>query len=248
MTMRYAPCCLIFLGITLGCTTPSPPKAEVLLVGVMHHIPDSLACNWDSTYARIVRFMPQAIAVEYVPTDDTASMRHFMGDDHVHYQDSVARAWGDRPGDTARWRAQARRLTGADTPAELLQRWRYHALDLDLANRDLCSVLMQKAVGDELPVDTANAFGRAFRKKHRAILANMRENEFGNLVHPLVAELGIHRLYPTDERRFSAAQSLSYQAFDARLDSAHRARYMAYWADIATDEQEASRQCKGLTL
>lgn len=229
--------------------TPSrAPKAEVLLVGVMHHIPDTLACNWDSARARILRYAPQAIAVEYVPTDDTASMRHFLGDDHVAYRDSVARAWGEAPGDTARWRAEARRLRDARDVATLVERWRFHALDMDLANRDLCSVLIHRAVGDELPVDTSTTFGRAFIRRHRAILRNLRESELGELVHPLAAELGITHLHLTDERRYSAAQSLAYQEFDERLGSEHRHAYMAYWDRLIADEQEALQRCGAIDL
>lgn len=120
--------------------------------------------------------------------------------------------------------------------------WRYAALMLDLANRDQASFQLRSLDVSTL-VDTSTAFGRAFVKRHERVLEHMRTTEFGNLVHPLAAALGIEYLHPTDERRYNAEQSLAYQAFAEKLDSTGLVAYEQLWAKFNAAEAEAMQQC-----
>jgi hypothetical protein len=229
-----------------GCTeapTPKEAKPEVLLVGVVHQLPDSLACNWKRTYDKVLRYAPDAMAVEHVPPTDTLSLAHFFGEDVKDYRDSLIMAWEGRL--LSLDELNARRNAppaGADSMARSVHAWRYAALLLDLANRDQASFRLRNVDVTTL-VDTSTAFGRAFVKKHVRILETMRTTEFGNLVHPLAAALGIDHLHPTDERRYNAEQSLAYQAFAEKLDSAGLAAYGQLWAEFNAAEAKAMHAC-----
>ncbi|MBK6541837.1 MAG: hypothetical protein IPG10_11285 [Flavobacteriales bacterium] len=212
---------LVPLILCAGCSPSGPTTAEpeVLLVGVVHQLPDSLSCNWKSAYDKVLRYAPDAMAVEHVPTVDTLSLAHFFGEDFKDYRDSVIVSWEGRrlsleEMNTLRNTPPA----GADSTARLMHQWRYAALMLDMANRDQASFQLRNVDVSRL-ADTSTAFGRAFVKRHERILGYMRTTEFGNLVHPLAAVLGIEHLHPTDERRYNAEQSLAYQAFAQKLDS-----------------------------
>ncbi|MBK9075321.1 MAG: hypothetical protein IPL77_10125 [Flavobacteriales bacterium] len=236
---------LVPLILCAGCSPSGPTTAEpeVLLVGVVHQLPDSLSCNWKSAYDKVLRYAPDAMAVEHVPTVDTLSLAHFFGEDFKDYRDSVIVSWEGRrlsleEMNTLRNTPPA----GADSTARLMHQWRYAALMLDMANRDQASFQLRNVDVSRL-ADTSTAFGRAFVKRHERILGYMRTTEFGNLVHPLAAVLGIEHLYPTDERRYNAEQSLAYQAFAEKLDSAGLAAYGQLWAKFNAAEAEAMQQC-----
>lgn len=228
-----------------GCSPskPAPVKPEVLLVGVVHQIPDSLACNWKSAYDKVLRYAPDAIAVEHVPVTDTLSLAHFFGEDVKDYRDSLILSWEGR-------RLSLQELNTlrnappaeSDSMARLVHEWRYAALMLDLADRDQASFQLRN-VDVSTVVDTTTAFGRAFLKRHARVLDQMRTTEFGNLVHPLAAALGIGYLHPTDERRYNAEQSLAYQAFAQKLDSTRGAAYEQLWAEFNAAEAESMQQC-----
>ncbi|MBK9276381.1 MAG: hypothetical protein IPM49_17825 [Flavobacteriales bacterium] len=210
---------------------------------MLHQIPDSLACNWKSAYEKVFRYAPDAIAVEHPAPADTLSMAHYFGADHATYRDSVMVAWEGRvltleELDALRDAPPA----GADSTAHWLHKWRYAALALDVGNRDQASYQLRNADVNTL-VDTSTAFGRAFVNRHARLLAGMSNTEFGNLVHPLAAALGIERLHLTDERRYNAAQSLAYQAFAEKLDSAQQRTLEGAWAAFNAAEAEATQRC-----
>lgn len=229
-------------------TTPKSDKPEVLLVGVLHRIPDSLACNWKSTYDKVLRYAPDAIAVEHAPPADTVSMAHYFGEDFAAYRDSVMVAWEGRVLSLEELNAlRDAPPAGADSAARWLHQWHYAALALDVGNRDQASYQLRNADVNAL-VDTSTAFGRAFVKKHDRLLDGMRNTEFGNLVHPLAAALGIEHVHPTDERRYNAAQSLAYQAFAEKLDSAQQRTLEGAWAASNAAEAEATQRCEVLDL
>lgn len=236
----------VLLGVGCGPSAPAPAEPEVLLVGVVHHLPDSLSCNWKSAYDKVLRYAPDAMAVEHVPPDDTLSLLHFFGEDVNDHRDSVILSWEGR-------RLSFNELNtlrnapppGADSVARLVHEWRYASLMLDLASRDQVSFRLRNVDVSTL-VDTSTAFGRAFVKRHARILEHMRTTEFGNLVHPLAEALGIAYLHPTDERRFNAEQSIAYQAFAEKLDSARMAAYERSWATFNATEAEAMHRCVGI--
>ncbi len=229
-------------------STPKSEKPEVLLVGVLHQIPDSLACNWKSAYDKVLRYAPDAIAVEHSAPADTLSMAHYFGADYATYRDSVMVAWEGRVLSLEELNAlRDAPLTGADSTARWLHQWHYAALALDVGNRDQASYNLRNADVNAL-VDTSTAFGRAFVKKHARLLVGMRNTEFGNLVHPLAAALGIEHLHPTDERRYNAVQSLAYQAFAEKLDSAQQRTLEGAWAASNAAEAEAIERCEVLGL
>lgn len=240
---------LALLGV-VGCDSSVPPSTspEILLVGVVHQLPDSEACNWKSTYDKVLRYAPDAIAVEHAPPADTLSMAHYFGVDYATYRDSVMLAWEGRV--LSLDELNALRNTppaGADSTARWVHRWRYAALALDVGNRDQASYQLRNADVHAL-VDTSTAFGRTFVKRHARLLDGMHNTEFGNLVHPLAAALGIERLHPTDERRYNAAQSLAYQAFAEKLDSAQRRTLEGAWAASNAAEAEAIQRCEVLDV
>lgn len=248
MNMR-PPALLPFAAVPLilytGCgpTKPELVKPEVLLVGVVHQIPDSLACNWRSAYDKVLRYGPDAIAVEHVPVTDTLSLAHFFGEDVKDYQDSVILSWEGRRLSLEELNTLRNApLASADSMARSVHEWRYAALMLDLANRDQASFQLRNVDVPTL-VDTSTAFRRAFVKRHTRVLDQMRTTEFGNLVHPLAEALGIEHLHPTDERRYNAEQSLAYQAFAHKLDSTRGAAYQQLWAEFNAAEAESMQQC-----
>lgn len=229
-------------------STPKSEKPEVLLVGVLHHIPDSLACNWKSTFDRVLRYAPDAIAVEHAPPADSLSMAHYFGEDYAAYRDSVMVAWEGRLLSLEELNAlRDGPPAGADSTARWVQRWRYAALALDFGNRDQASYQLRNTDVNAL-VDTSTAFGRAFVNRHTRLLAGMRTTEFGNLVHPLAAALGIAHLHATDERRYNAAQSLAFQAFAEKLDSVQHHTLEGAWAASNAAEAEAIERCEVLDL
>jgi hypothetical protein len=234
-----------------GCTdtpTPEEAKPEILLVGVLHRIPDSLACNWKRAYEKVLRYAPDAIAVEHAPPADPLSMAHYFGEDYATYRDSVMLAWEGRVLSLQELNVLRNAPpAGADSTARWVHRWRYAALALDVGNRDQASYQLRNADVRAL-VDTSTAFGRAFVQKHAHLLDGMHNTEFGNLVHPLAAALGIERLHPTDERRYNAAQSLAYQAFAEKLDSAQRRTLVGAWAASNAAEAEAMHRCEVLDV
>jgi hypothetical protein len=233
-----------------GCAPTAPPSTapEILLVGVLHQIPDSLACNWKRAYDKVLRYAPDAIAVEHAPPTDTLSMAHYFGEDYATYRDSVMLAWEGRVLSVEELNVLRNAPpAAADSTARWVHRWRYAALALDVGNRDQASYQLRNADVHAL-VDTSSAFGRAFVKRHARLLDGMHNTEFGNLVHPLAAALGIERLHPTDERRYNAAQSLAYQAFAEKLDSAQQRTLEGAWAASNAAEAEATQRCTVLDL
>ena len=244
----------IYLTITItifaACTSTKQDKAEILLVGVFHNIPDSIAaCNWQPSYQKLVNYKPDQIAVEEVAPDDSASLIQNFGENYRHLFDSVTLVYsGSKINVSDSVRHYYELLLKKDDPALRFQLWKYYHLGLDMGNRDFQSYqILQNFNSYTALIDTSRAWDKSFWIKYQRCVTGRKNSEFFNLIYPLAMEMGINYLYPTDNRITFPAQSEAYQKFAEELE---RTKYMkradSFWMDFNKTEALQLSNCNGL--
>ncbi|MDX1940637.1 MAG: DUF5694 domain-containing protein [Saprospiraceae bacterium] len=206
-------------------------KTEVLLVGVIHYIPDSLSCNWQSVYDKILRYKPDQISVEYIIPSDSASLTFSLGENYRSTWDSLTLAWQEKKNESQR-----------------IELWKSYHLNLDFANRDYQTYLLYKNMPPNLPfIDTIGEFKKFFNDRHKRLIAARKESEFFNLVFPLADALDIPYLYPTDERAYNLAQSEAYVQWDAELkNTAYMEKLNSFWKEFNETEAAQILTCNAI--
>jgi hypothetical protein len=241
---------LICAGVfsNAGCKKKKP---EFLLVGVFHNIPDSLSCNWQSAYDKILKYHPDQIAVEWLTPADTASMPHQFGNNYKYLWDSVMIAWESKIVNAADSISHYYRLLEKNDDDKLrLQLWRYYHLGLDLGNRDYQTYLLHKGIKNNgrLP-DTATTIGQAFWTRYKQTLSNRKDGEFFRLVFPIAEELGIRYLHPTDDRVTYPAQSEAWGKFTEKIKgTAIQNKIDSFWKAFVETEQQQITACNSLAF
>ncbi len=231
-----------------GCKEKKP---EFLLVGVFHKIPDSLSCNWQPAYDRILKYKPDQVAVEWLHPDDTASLPHQFGENYRFTWDSLMLVWEGKSNNAADSINHYYRLLKKSNDDKLrLQLWRYYHLGLDIGNRDYQTYLLHRQIEQtgQFP-DTSTMMGQAFWKRYKQTLASRKDGEFFRLVFPLANQLGIHYLYPTDDRITFPAQSEAWGKFYDKITGTAAANKVdSFWKAFVETEQQQLAACNGLSF
>jgi hypothetical protein len=226
-------------------------KTEFLLVGVFHNIPDSLSCNWQYAYDRILRYQPDQVAVEWLHPSDTASLPHQYGDNYRYKWDSVMMAWEGKPINAADSINHYYSLLKKSNDDKFrLQLWRYYHLGLDIGNRDYQTYLLHRHIAQtgQFP-DTSTMMGQAFWTRYKQTLASRKDGEFFRLVFPLANQLGIHYLYPTDDRVTFSAQSEAWSKFyDTVTGTPVLQRIDSFWKVFVETETRQLAVCNAISF
>lgn len=231
-----------------GCKEKKP---EFLLVGVFHHIPDSLSCNWQSAYDKVLKYYPDQVAIEWVHPEDTASLPHQLGDNYKHIWDSLMMAWEGKLINAADSINHYYRLLEASNDDKLrLQLWRYYQLGLDLGNRDYQTYLLHKRIAQSAQIpDTTTRIGQAFWTRYKQTLANRKDGEFFKLVFPIAEALGIRYLHPTDDRITYPVQSDAWGRFTDKIaGTTFQNKVDSFWKEFVETEQKQLAGCNGLSF
>lgn len=237
--------CIAFYGIT------AQKLPEFLLVGVFHRIPDSLACNWATTYQKIQRYHPDQIAVEEVIPSDTASLYHSIGEGYVPIWDSLVIAWEGKKinvrDSIGRYQQLLRKF---ERPEWRLNLWKYYHLGLDLGNREYQTYLIYKNQESYLAqLDTNSQWGKAMWIRYQRTIRFKKESEFFNLIYPLAQALDIKYLYPTDNRITFTAQSEAYEKYSSALEGTDaQSRADSFWKNFVDTEQREIKNCQALSF
>jgi hypothetical protein len=222
----------LILGIILCVPATAQQKPSILLVGVMHQIPDSLECNWKYAFESVLRFRPDQIAVEYVHPNDSASQIYYLGHDFRRTWDSMAMAWSTPMQNLADRVSHFRqRFAASKSVSDQVQLWKYLHLQTDMANRDYTSyLLLQQQSTEALLADTSSPFHRYLSTRLQRLKINSSQSEFFRLVFPIDSQLGISYLYPTDYKVTYPLQSEAYGRFsEALANTSDLAGYESFW-------------------
>jgi hypothetical protein len=232
----------------IGCKEKKP---EFLLVGVFHHIPDSLSCNWQSAYDKVLKYQPDQVAIEWVHPEDTASLPHQFGDNYKHIWDSLMMAWEGKLIYAADSIKHYYSLLEANNDDKLrLQLWRYYHLGLDLGNRDYQTYLLHKRIDQSIQLpDTTTQIGQAFWTRYKQTLSNRKDGEFFRLVFPIAEALGIRYLHPTDDRVTFPVQSDVWGRFTDKIAGTKLQNKMdSFWKVFVETEQRQLAACNALSF
>lgn len=224
-------------------------KAEIVLVGIFHDLPDSLQCNWTKTYQKLERYKPDQIAIEYDMPDDTASLVYYLGKNYRAIWDSMTLAWvGHKINATDSVKHYFRLLSKKNNPAFRLQLWKYYHLGTDMGNRDYQTYLIeQQWDAYSRLVDTTQTWGKAFYISHKATVKRRKNGEFFNLVFPLARKYNIAYLHPTDDKITYLAQSEAYGAYAEALENTEDwKKHEALWQEFIAAEKVQKVNCTGM--
>lgn len=242
---------LAIIALAVGFkNTVKNESGEILLIGVMHHIPDSLSCNWEPAKNKLIKFNPDQLSVEYVPAYDSASMIHYLGEDYKVKFDSLMLAWEGKK--IAVWDSIAHYqfiLHEKEDGMSRLKLWKFYYLSTDMANRDYQWYQIGKnwAAYEKL-IDTSVNWMKILLRRQKSWMENSRENEFFNLVFPIAQNNQIDVVLPTDYRVTFPLQSKAYVAFDSGMSIKDRSVMESFWNRYTKAEKENLQLCKVLTL
>ena len=90
---RIKPFWLIIFVLFVTAQSCLSQKPTVILVGAIHHIPDSLKDNWPKFRERLEDYKPDAICIEYRIPSDTVSILQAGGVRYFVVLDSLREAW-----------------------------------------------------------------------------------------------------------------------------------------------------------
>lgn len=242
---------LLLAAFVTGCKNQEKDEpGEILLVAVMHRIPDSLKCNWEPAMAKLASFNPDQVSVEYVPADDSASMTHYLGEGYQARFDSLMLAWEGKKIQV--WDSIAHYqsvLSKGDDPISRLKLWKFYHLSTDMANRDYQSYLIEMNwQAYEKVIDTTVVWMKSFLKRQKGWVENMTESEFFNLIYPIAQKSQLQNVLPTDYRVTFPLQSKAYVAFDAAMTDKDRTVMQGFWNWYMQTEKENLQQCNAITL
>lgn len=227
------------------------PTPEILLIGIVHQVPDSLSCNWKPAYDKILKYRPDQISVEYNAPDDTASHPHFLGDNYRTYFDSLTLAWEEKKISVKDSISKYFALTEKDSSLPLrYSLWKYYYLGLDMGNRDYQTYLIHQQIQQtaKLP-DSTQPLGRIFLPIYRETLAARKNGEYFRLIFPLADALGIHYLYPTDHKATYTAQSEAWSNFyDQFNGKPEMQRVDSFWKEFVATEKKHLADCDVLAF
>lgn len=227
---------ILFLVMTVtSCKQKKESVPEVLLVGTFHQIADSLNCNWQNAYQKILRYKPDQIAVEYNHPHDSISHVSSMGRNWSKRLDSLKLLWDGRHSSTIDSLSKYERISQKKEDLETrLQLWKYYYLNADFGNRDYQSYLIHMESNDDIKsLNTSGNFDSLFQKRHQAIVRHRKESEFFNLVFPLAYNLNIAYVAPTDNKSTYAVQSDAYVKWSEGIkDSLAWKKYNSLWNDF----------------
>ena len=242
----------LFFGIViiLSCKPSKQHKAEILLVGVFHHIPDSIAgCNWQPTLEMLLNYKPDQIAVEEVAPGDSSSLVHSLGDDYRQYFDSLLLEFvGTNINVSDSIKLYKELLEKEENFAFRLLLWKYYHLGLDMGNRDFQSFrIMQNIIEYSSLIDTLKSWDKFFWTKYQRFVTNRKNSEFYNIIYPLAISMKINYLYPTDDKITYPLQSEAYGGFSEQLaNTKYMNRMDSFWIDFNKTESHHLKNCNGL--
>lgn len=236
---------LIFISMQKGVDT----KPEILLIGTFHYFPDSLSCNWQATYQKVLQYAPDQIAVEEVMPTDSSSMIVDYGKNYRAIWDSLTLVWaGKNVNVKDSIRHYASLLAKEENPKNRLQLWKYYHLGMDIGNRGFQNYIISQNINQYLPIlDTTRAWDKYFWVRYKRAVNDKKNSEFYNIIYPLAIKSGISYLYPTDDRITYPLQSAAYGKFAEELEgTAAMKKLEDVWKDFVRMEKEEAGKCNGL--
>jgi hypothetical protein len=226
-------------------------KPEFLLVGTFHYIPDSLSCNWQSTYQKLLRYKPDQIAVEEViPTDEASLMQNYTKNYRATW-DSLTLIWvGKKINPTDSIRHYTVLLNAKENPKHRLQLWKYYHLGLDIGNRNFQNYLIAQNIHQYKSIlDTTKGWDQYFWTRYKRMIEDKKDSEFFRLVYPLAMQYGITYLHPTDERVTFPLQSEAYGRFSDELaGTTAMQKFEGFWKDFIQTETAHLKKCNALSF
>lgn len=240
---------ILFLFLNYTGLIAQSKEAEILLVGVIHEIPEASKCNWQKTYQKILKYKPDQIAVEYVPPGDSASLKYYLPKNYLPVWDSVMIRWVGKkvnPADSVEYYFQL--LNKTNNIHTRLKLWEFYHLNTDMGNRDFQSYLITHESEKALSIpDTSAVWMKGFYSRHKAVIESRKNGEFFNLVYPLAKALKINYLHPTDYKATYGEQSSAYQTFADTLQKLPAWKsYMKFWEDFNVEANKHIVSCNAL--
>ena len=203
---------IVFGFLLLPLIRISAQKTEIVLVGIVHQIPDSFSNNWLQPYQQLLQYKADAIAVEWLMPDDPLSQFKSYDANYRYRFDSVMVKWEGKvinPVDSLAY--YTRLLQKNNDPFYRYKLWQYHYLNIDIGNAEYQLFHLMKNDQSWLShFDSSGYAAKAFLKSLRRSATWLKNTEHHNLVFPLAKQLGINYLYPTDDKSTFSYQSDAY--------------------------------------
>jgi hypothetical protein len=237
---------IIILGfLLLHLTNVSAQKTEIVLVGIVHQMPDSFSNNWSKAYQKLLQYKADAIAVEWLQPDDPLSHVKYFDANYRHRFDSVMLKWEGKlinPSDSI-----VRYTTLLQQKKEAFYRyklWQYYYLNIDMGNAEY--QLFQIMHGDQSwfsHFDSSSYPAKAFLRSLRRSATRLKNTEHHNLVFPLAKQLHINYLYPTDDNSTFSYQSDAYGRLSNALKGTEELKqFESFWQAYSQNEATLIRK------
>lgn len=195
------------------CVNAQGSKTKILLVGSIHHIPDSLDANWKKLRSALYQFRPQIICVEYRIPTDTVSLQNASGLKIFQRLDSISNSW----------KAKVEELAGEARDFNLfIKQFSDYYTHADFGNANYQAYRLNKYFWHLL----AKFPNNGIIKQITTIKNNLRQNEYWNVIFPVADSLKIPYLFPTDNWVYNLLFSSAYQSWSKELGDTH---YMNKW-------------------
>ena len=239
--------CIFFLNPLLV----NAQKITIVLVGVMHELPESQKCNWEKPLKKLLQYKPDQIAVEYMMPEDPLSLNKAYGPTYRSWFDSVMLRWeGKRINIKDSITRYVKLIQQSDKPFYRAKLWQYHYLNMDIGNADYQLFRIMQAKDNWFNTfDSTGYAAKAFLKNLRKATNNMKLTEFHNLVFPLAAAMRIPFVHPTDDKSTYTYQSETFGRLAEALEHTPAYKKMeAIWQRYAKTEEEQKMKCEAITF
>lgn len=226
-------------------------KPEIVLVAVFHELPAHQKCNWEKPLEKLLRYKPDAIAVEYMMPDDPLSLNKAYGPTYRSWFDSVMLRWeGKRINTRDSITRYVKLIQQSDKPFYRAKLWQYYYLNIDMGNADYQLFRIMQAKDNWLnSFDSTGYAAKAFLKNLRRSKINMNLTEFHNLVFPLASAMHMSTVHPTDDKSTYTYQSETFGRLAEALEQTPAYKKMeALWKRYAITEEEQKKKCDAVTF
>ncbi|MEI9810617.1 MAG: DUF5694 domain-containing protein [Bacteroidota bacterium] len=242
---------LIFLTTNqlLTAQKKAAPKANILLSGTMHYLPDSQRQNWESYREFLEQYKPDAICIEYRIPGDTASLMQADGKRYQLIIDSLRKAWHiNIPDEKARIKELYALLKQGEDWKKRIELYQLLYLDADFGNSNFQAwrayhliAAMPDKEKEKIRLESPHFKSIEFVARY------LRNNEYGNIVFPLAVKFNIDYLYPVDDRTYNARFSIAFQDGSEKMTGTKfEEKWKAAWEQFTKEETEEKKKGNAL--
>lgn len=229
----------------------SAQQSEILLVGVLHEIPETQKCNWEKPYQQLFRYKPDQVAVEWMMPDDPLSLNKAYGPTYRSKFDSIMlQLEGGRVNIKDSIALYSKRLQQNANPYFRFKLWQYYYLNIDIGNAEyqlFCVLNGSNAWMSSF--DSSGSAAKFFLRNLRRAKSDMKNTEHYNMVFPLALAMGIELLYPTDDKSTYTYQSGAFgRLAEALKGTAVYKKMEAFWQRYTATENEQKKNCDAVTF